>query len=81
MVSVTVGNRGTLLLTGAKFRKYVGHSAHVTNCRFSADKSRVITIGGGDHAVFQWRFLPEGIADDDDDAQDGELCLMYYCAF
>ncbi|KAI0227896.1 Echinoderm microtubule-associated protein-like 6 [Lamellibrachia satsuma] len=58
------------LKKGAKFRKYVGHSAHVTNCRFSADKSRVITIGGGDHAVFQWRFLPEGIADDDDDAQD-----------
>ena len=52
--------------TGAKFRKYVGHSAHVTNCRFSADKTHVITTGGGDHAVFQWKYLPEGLGADDD---------------
>lgn len=54
------------LIIGAKFRKYVGHSAHVTNCRFSADNQRVITTGGADHAVFQWRYLPEGIGMDDD---------------
>ncbi|XP_064621338.1 echinoderm microtubule-associated protein-like 6 [Lineus longissimus] len=54
------------LKKGAKFRKYVGHSAHVTNARFSHDKQRVITTGGGDHAVFQWRFVPEGMAGDDD---------------
>ncbi|EDO48487.1 predicted protein, partial [Nematostella vectensis] len=52
---------------GSKFRKYVGHSAHVTNVRFSNDFNRVISVGGGDHAVFQWRFLPEGITDDHDD--------------
>lgn len=59
---------------GAKFRKYVGHSAHVTNCRFSADKSRVITTGGADHAVFQWRFLADGVGTDDDmPDQHGEV--------
>ena len=68
----------TYLLTGAKFRKYGGHSAHVTNCRFSADKSRVITIGGGDHAIFQWRYLAEGVADDDDDTQDG-MAVGFLC--
>lgn len=52
---------------GAKFRKYVGHSAHVTNVRFSNDFHRVISVGGGDHAVFQWRFLPEGVQGDDED--------------
>ena len=47
------------LKKGAKFRKYVGHSSHVTNVRFNKDKTRVISIGGADHAVFQWRFLTE----------------------
>ena len=50
----------------AKFRKYVGHSAHVTNVRFSHDKVRVLTTGGADHAVFQWKYLPEGVSADED---------------
>ncbi|KAJ8309461.1 hypothetical protein KUTeg_014335 [Tegillarca granosa] len=58
------------LKKGAKFRKYVGHSAHVTNVRFSHDKMRVISTGGADHAVFQWRFLPEGAVGADDSLAD-----------
>lgn len=46
---------------GAKFRKYVGHSAHVTNVRWSHDFQWVLSTGGADHSVFQWRFIPEGI--------------------
>ncbi|XP_012942464.1 echinoderm microtubule-associated protein-like 6 isoform X2 [Aplysia californica] len=53
------------LKKGAKFRKYVGHSAHVTNVRFSSDHHKVISTGGEDHSVFQWRFLPQGTGDDD----------------
>ena len=45
---------------GAKFRKYVGHSAHVTNVRFTCDHHHVISVGGADHAIFQWKFLPGG---------------------
>ncbi|CAL8272598.1 unnamed protein product [Merluccius merluccius] len=44
---------------GAKFKKYLGHSAHITNARWSHDYQWVITIGGADHSVFQWRFVPE----------------------
>ncbi|BFZ11617.1 hypothetical protein BsWGS_14656 [Bradybaena similaris] len=53
------------LKKGAKFRKYVGHSAHVTNVRFSNDKFRVISTGGADHSVFQWKFVSNGGTDDD----------------
>jgi len=49
------------IFTGAKFRKYVGHSAHVTNVRFTHDEHHVISVGGADHGVFQWKFLPGGV--------------------
>eukprot|EP00794_Sanderia_malayensis_P020047 gene20047-22014_t len=52
---------------GGKSRRYVGHSAHVTNVRFSCDSSYVISTGGADHAIFQWRFVPEGGAKEIDE--------------
>lgn len=48
-----------LFVSGAKFKKYLGHSAHITNARWSHDYQWVITIGGADHSVFQWKFVPE----------------------
>ena len=54
--------------SGAKFKKYIGHSAHVTNVRFLSGDSHVISVGGADHGIFQWKFLPHGqdgtVADD-----------------
>lgn len=32
---------------------------------------RVISVGGGDHAIFQWRYLPDGSHDDEDDVDGG----------
>ncbi|XP_032820802.2 echinoderm microtubule-associated protein-like 6 isoform X1 [Petromyzon marinus] len=46
---------------GAKFRKYVGHSAPVTCARWSQDSTWLVSIGGTDHSLFQWRFIPEGV--------------------
>ena len=37
----------------------MGHSSHVTNVRFTQDKRRIISIGGADHAIFQWRFIAD----------------------
>uniref|UniRef100_A0AAR2JS34 HELP domain-containing protein n=1 Tax=Pygocentrus nattereri TaxID=42514 RepID=A0AAR2JS34_PYGNA len=52
------------LKKAAKFKKYIGHSAHVTNVRWSNDLQWVVSTGGADHSVFQWRFLPEGVMND-----------------
>lgn len=50
----------------AKSRAYPGHSAHVTNIRFSHDKKRVVSTGGADLAIFQWMFLPGGVCEIDE---------------
>ena len=49
----------------------------MTNVRFSHDKNRVISTGGADHAVFQWRFLPEG-SPDISDLQDPQSGMGYF---
>ncbi|GAB5573088.1 echinoderm microtubule-associated protein-like 5 isoform X3 [Prionailurus iriomotensis] len=74
------------LRKGAKFKKYIGHSAHVTNIRWSHDYQWVISIGGADHSVFQWKFIPErklkdalhiapqeSLADSNSDESDSDL--------
>eukprot|EP00164_Ancoracysta_twista_P022676 GFYU01041949.1.p1 GENE.GFYU01041949.1~~GFYU01041949.1.p1 ORF type:complete len:540 (-),score=189.64 GFYU01041949.1:33-1412(-) len=35
--------------------KYTGHSSHVTNVRFNYDDSMVLSTGGNDSSIFQWR--------------------------
>ena len=50
----------SLFFLGAKFKKYVGYPAHVTNVRFMCDKHHVISVGGADNAIFQWKFISAG---------------------
>jgi len=40
---------------GAKFVEASGHSSHVTNVRFSNDERRLISLGGNDKSIFQWK--------------------------
>ncbi|KAG7492916.1 hypothetical protein MATL_G00019970 [Megalops atlanticus] len=74
------------LRKGAKFKRYIGHSAHVTNVRWSHDLQWLLSTGGADHSLFQWRFLPEGVmngvlepllqegyADSNSEASDSDL--------
>ncbi|CAF2961159.1 unnamed protein product [Rotaria sp. Silwood2] len=39
----------------AKYKKYTGHSAHVTRVRWTFDDSYLISIGGGDVAILVWK--------------------------
>jgi len=41
--------------TGAPFDQYAGHSSHVTQVRFSHDDSYLVSTGGNDMSIFQWK--------------------------
>ena len=38
------------------FNRYSGHAAHVSMVRFTADDEYIISLGGADKSVFQWKF-------------------------
>jgi len=40
-------------------KKFIGHSSHVTNVRFSRDDAFVISTGGNDLGVFLWSVVTE----------------------
>ena len=39
----------------AESKSYDGHSSHVTNARFSHNDRHLMTVGGNDKSIFQWR--------------------------
>merc|ERR1711907_658971 len=40
-------------------KDYRGHSSHVMNCRFSADDSYVVSVGGMAQSIFQWQVVKD----------------------
>ena len=39
----------------AQHHVYTGHSSHVTNCCFTTNDTHVITVGGAESSIMQWR--------------------------
>ncbi|XP_011897583.1 PREDICTED: LOW QUALITY PROTEIN: echinoderm microtubule-associated protein-like 3 [Cercocebus atys] len=46
----------------APSRMYGGHGSHVTSVRFTHDDSHLVSLGGKDASIFQWRVLGAGVA-------------------
>ncbi|XP_078197346.1 echinoderm microtubule-associated protein-like 3 isoform X3 [Callithrix jacchus] len=44
----------------APSRMYGGHGSHVTSVRFTYDDSHLVSLGGKDASIFQWRMLGAG---------------------
>ena len=40
-----------------RYRGYVGHSSHVANVRFTHADRWVVSAGGADMSLFQWRVI------------------------
>ena len=51
----------------AAFHHYVGHSSGVTSVRFSSSNNYLISTGGKDKAIFQWKYQHQ---------QPNENCLI-----
>jgi hypothetical protein len=45
------------LSKGALCEAGVGHSSHVTNVRFSRDNAALLSVGGNDRTLIQWRLV------------------------
>lgn len=45
------------IVPNADHKPYGGHSSHVTNIGFTADDAWVVSTGGEDRAVFQWKVI------------------------
>lgn len=43
----------------SSFNRYVGHSSHVTCVRFSNSNGHLISTGGNDKAIFQWKHIAD----------------------
>lgn len=57
---------------GAECLSFAGHSSHVTNIRFSYDDRYVISAGGADLCLFQWKHF-EVRGQEDEDAYDSDV--------
>lgn len=55
----------------SSFNRYVGHSSHVTCVRFTPSNKYVISTGGNDKSIFQWKYIhDEEAAEEEERLED-----------
>ena len=57
----------------AAYNQYNGHSSHVTCVRFTANNKHVISIGGNDKAIFQFKFAFDNENDEEEVDEEYEM--------
>jgi WD40 repeat protein/Ca2+-binding EF-hand superfamily protein len=60
-------------LKGSANLKFVGHSSHVTCVKFSANSKYLISIGGNDKSIFQWKVEMDNAGDNAEYQEDTEI--------
>lgn len=63
-----------LFLCQAPSYKYEGHGSHVTNVRFTYNDSHLLSMGGKDTCILQWRVKRAGTGDDKDLLPSSSVC-------
>ena len=51
--------------TSAVFKQYRGHSSHITKVRWTGGDSHLLTVGGHDRSVFQWKHVVDDVGEED----------------
>ncbi len=59
------------------FQVYRGHSSHVTKVRFTADGNYLISTGGHDKSIFQWKYVNDSVAKEEAETitEDKDLAI------
>lgn len=60
----------------AAYRSYHGHGQRINRVRFTPEDDYVVSVGGEDRAIFQWRVVPAALDDAmkaDESGQDSDL--------
>jgi microtubule-associated protein-like 6 len=69
---------------GAACIEYRGHSAHVTNCRFTSKpemgkhnyETYLLTTGGEDRAIMQWKLDVDDVNHEEEEVSGSEMDIM-----
>ena len=60
----------------AAYLSYTGHSSHVTNVRWSAADETLISCGGADKCVFQWKHVMNEAAGEATEAHEPHIHIL-----
>jgi len=65
------------VIEGSRFQQFKGHSGSVTNVKFSSDEKYLISLGGHDKSIFQWKYeMNERIKEEEEIVLEEEEAII-----